>query len=402
MRLPCDPSHKALHPRSLAFHQRHPLAWPARRGPAHAGHARRPRCADGRRAPRRAQVARDDRIKKRMSIRYADISGPLGVPDVPALVPTPGAPRATGVHARMPSELGDDEAYRCACSTTRISTRMSVSASRRVQWDGSLSKTAVLKAKLANSTEAELQSLQSSLRIAKTDCDSAALSSCTLARRSACSRTRCLSSRRGWPRGRRCPRSSTSTTLLPLSVRPRPAPTYPPPACPRIPAPRADTTRRPPAQRAQLGRPPARAVRRACSSRRRPSWGVQPARRVLRVREVGLAAGRRAFVPQLRASASSPVSTARPARPADRARRTPPRSRPTTTRASRSRRDASSARRRALLATQRCSCGHGARLRPSPHLATSSSSASAPPLTRCVRDASDPLELVHVLLLQQL
>lgn len=99
----------------------------------------------------------DDKIKKRMSLRYAEISAPTeaSVPDVPS-VPIGLRPGAV----RDPDEL--------------VLERASIREDSKVIDQRLLDKEdfdpdTYLKAKLANSTEAELRSLQSSLRSSKDD-----------------------------------------------------------------------------------------------------------------------------------------------------------------------------------------------------------------------------------------
>ncbi|KAJ7269384.1 hypothetical protein B0H12DRAFT_36009 [Mycena haematopus] len=107
------------------------------------------------RDPRKSRV--DDKIKKRMSMRYADISGPtdLNVPPIPAM---PGLPRATA--GREQDEVVMD---RNAGREDR-----GVDDKKLLDKDD-FDPDAFLKTKLANSTESELKSLQSSLRNAKDD-----------------------------------------------------------------------------------------------------------------------------------------------------------------------------------------------------------------------------------------
>ncbi|KZS93050.1 hypothetical protein SISNIDRAFT_550064 [Sistotremastrum niveocremeum HHB9708] len=96
----------------------------------------------------------DDKIKKRMSMRYADISAPTGatIPDVPALPAGPGVLlRNDGQRALTESPTPEDPYV--------IDTEML----QREDFDPE----AYLKVKLSNSTEAELRSLQSSLESRK-------------------------------------------------------------------------------------------------------------------------------------------------------------------------------------------------------------------------------------------
>ncbi|KIK35279.1 hypothetical protein CY34DRAFT_96392 [Suillus luteus UH-Slu-Lm8-n1] len=99
----------------------------------------------------------DDKIKKRMSLRYAEISAPTeaSVPDVPT-VPIGLRPGAV----RDPDEL----------VLERANIREDPKAiDQRLLDKEDFDPDAYLKAKLANSTEAELRSLQSSLRSSKDD-----------------------------------------------------------------------------------------------------------------------------------------------------------------------------------------------------------------------------------------
>jgi hypothetical protein len=99
----------------------------------------------------------DDKIKKRMSLRYAEISAPTeaSVPDVPS-VPIGLRPGAV----RDPDEL----------VLERASIREDPKAiDQRLLDKEDFDPDTYLKAKLANSTEAELRSLQSSLRSSKDD-----------------------------------------------------------------------------------------------------------------------------------------------------------------------------------------------------------------------------------------
>ncbi|KIJ66466.1 hypothetical protein HYDPIDRAFT_86728 [Hydnomerulius pinastri MD-312] len=99
----------------------------------------------------------DDKMKKRMSLRYAEISAPTEA-SVPA-VPTIPLGLRPGV-ARDPDEIVLDSAQ--VKEDPRI-------ADQRLLDKEDFDPDAYLKAKLANSTEAELKSLQSSLRSSKDD-----------------------------------------------------------------------------------------------------------------------------------------------------------------------------------------------------------------------------------------
>ncbi|KAJ7665460.1 nuclear mRNA splicing protein [Mycena polygramma] len=110
-----------------------------------------------RRDPRKSRV--DDKIKKRMSMRYADISSPtdLNVPPIPAM---PGLP--SGAAGREQDEVVMDR------NAGRGDRAGGVDDKKLLDKDD-FDPDAFLKIKLANSTESELKSLQSSLRNAKDD-----------------------------------------------------------------------------------------------------------------------------------------------------------------------------------------------------------------------------------------
>ncbi|KAF9245627.1 hypothetical protein BU15DRAFT_85358 [Melanogaster broomeanus] len=99
----------------------------------------------------------DDKMKKRMSLRYAEISAPTEA-SVPA-VPTLPLGLRPGV-ARDPDEIVLD--------STQVKEDPRA-ADQRLLDKENFDPDVYLKAKLANSTEAELKSLQSSLRSAKDD-----------------------------------------------------------------------------------------------------------------------------------------------------------------------------------------------------------------------------------------
>ncbi|KAF9072723.1 hypothetical protein BDP27DRAFT_1319865 [Rhodocollybia butyracea] len=119
-------------------------------------HGQRPRARDA----GRSRV--DDKIKKRMSTRYADISSPteLNVPRVPTL-PTGGI--------RTGGEQDDSTQGRDDDLVTSQKTADAVAEEKRLLDDKNFDPDFYLKKKLANSTEAELKSLQSSLRSSKDD-----------------------------------------------------------------------------------------------------------------------------------------------------------------------------------------------------------------------------------------
>ncbi|TDL19395.1 hypothetical protein BD410DRAFT_774042 [Rickenella mellea] len=104
-------------------------------------------------SPRKSRV--DDRIKKRMSMRYADISAPTDV-SVPAL---PSMPMPIGVRGNSKDEevVKEREVVKEDPRAVDI----------RILDKETFDPDAYIKVKLANSTEAEIKSLQSSLRDAK-------------------------------------------------------------------------------------------------------------------------------------------------------------------------------------------------------------------------------------------
>lgn len=96
----------------------------------------------------------DDKIKKRMSMRYAEISSPLdGIPAMPSLMGTYSDARQEGAYG---DEIKPDDAKVAAEDKKTLSA-------------DDFDPDAFLKTKLANSTEAELRSLQSALHNAKND-----------------------------------------------------------------------------------------------------------------------------------------------------------------------------------------------------------------------------------------
>ncbi|KAH7916378.1 hypothetical protein BJ138DRAFT_995706 [Hygrophoropsis aurantiaca] len=99
----------------------------------------------------------DDKIKKRMSLRYAEISAPTeaAVPAVPT-IPIGLRPGA----ARDPDELVQN--------SEQVKEDYKLADQKLLDADN-FDPDVYLKAKLANSTEAELKSLQSSLRSSKDD-----------------------------------------------------------------------------------------------------------------------------------------------------------------------------------------------------------------------------------------
>ncbi|EEB91704.1 hypothetical protein MPER_09900 [Moniliophthora perniciosa FA553] len=127
-----------------------------------AGPTPRPRASDS----RKSRV--DDKIKKRMSMRYADISSPteLNVPPMPTI----GVGMGMGARKAVPRER-DEELVKVYEDTEDKDTREKVSSEddKKILDKQDFDPDAYLKSKLANSTEAEIKSLQSSLRSAKDD-----------------------------------------------------------------------------------------------------------------------------------------------------------------------------------------------------------------------------------------
>ncbi|KAF9027139.1 hypothetical protein BDZ89DRAFT_1092282 [Hymenopellis radicata] len=98
----------------------------------------------------------DDRIKKRMSMRYADISGPVDVPPMPPM-PT------MALGGVQEEEAVYDERSR------REDPAVTTEDDKKLLDKDDFDPDAYLRMKMANSTEAEVKSLQSSLRGAKED-----------------------------------------------------------------------------------------------------------------------------------------------------------------------------------------------------------------------------------------
>ncbi|EKM61512.1 uncharacterized protein PHACADRAFT_135232 [Phanerochaete carnosa HHB-10118-sp] len=106
------------------------------------------------RASERKSTRVDDKIKKRMSMRYADISSPTGV-SVPAVPALPLALR--------PGYKGQD----IVIPQTDEPREDTKEVEKRLLDQDEFDPDAYLKLKMANSTEAELRSLQSSLQASK-------------------------------------------------------------------------------------------------------------------------------------------------------------------------------------------------------------------------------------------
>ncbi|KAF9453876.1 hypothetical protein P691DRAFT_718920 [Macrolepiota fuliginosa MF-IS2] len=102
----------------------------------------------------------DDKIKKRMSMRYADISSPTELIPVPAV---PSLPITTSPQ-RLREPLREDEDLR-----DRSSRPQDTTDDKKLLSSEDFDADAFIKRKLANSTEAELKSLQSALHDAKND-----------------------------------------------------------------------------------------------------------------------------------------------------------------------------------------------------------------------------------------
>ncbi|KIK70441.1 hypothetical protein GYMLUDRAFT_89474 [Collybiopsis luxurians FD-317 M1] len=117
--------------------------------------------------PRRRDTGRsrvDDKIKKRMSTRYADISSPteLNIPRVPTL--PADAARARGIGGDQDESVRDRDDL-----VTSQKAADAAAEEKKLLDDKNFDPDVYLKKKLANSTEAELKSLQSSLRSSKDD-----------------------------------------------------------------------------------------------------------------------------------------------------------------------------------------------------------------------------------------
>ncbi|KAF9566937.1 hypothetical protein CPC08DRAFT_719598 [Agrocybe pediades] len=107
----------------------------------------------------------DDKIKKRMSTRYADISSPTqltGVPAMPSLMGLiPAGPNSSTTGREGEEDVRDRTAAR--------DDARAASDDKKLLNADDFDPAAYLKLKLANSTEAELKSLQSSLRNAASE-----------------------------------------------------------------------------------------------------------------------------------------------------------------------------------------------------------------------------------------
>ncbi|KAF9266928.1 hypothetical protein L218DRAFT_921708 [Marasmius fiardii PR-910] len=109
----------------------------------------------------------DDKIKKRMSMRYADISGPtdLNVPAMPTIGAGIGAIRVSPRGKEKDEELVDIDER----GNGQGKGKMSLEDDKKLLDKSDFDPDSFLKSKLANSTEAEIKSLQSSLREVKED-----------------------------------------------------------------------------------------------------------------------------------------------------------------------------------------------------------------------------------------
>ncbi|VDB87561.1 unnamed protein product [Peniophora sp. CBMAI 1063] len=112
----------------------------------------------------------DDRIKKRLSTRYADISGPTSLSGAPAVPSLPAALRPGGSGLGLgfsgSARDNDESAAPVVARPTKEELR---EAENKLLDSDEFDADAFMKAKLANSTEAELKSLQSSLQGSKDD-----------------------------------------------------------------------------------------------------------------------------------------------------------------------------------------------------------------------------------------
>ncbi|KAI0686819.1 hypothetical protein BC835DRAFT_1420137 [Cytidiella melzeri] len=123
--------------------------------------AQKPKQPDGLNLSARRATRVDDKIKKRMSMRYADISSPTSalipaVPTVPLSLKPGGTTRRDAGNA-----LFGREGERKTQEETREEQK---EADLRMLDQDKFDPDAFLKSKMANSTEAELRTLQSSLR----------------------------------------------------------------------------------------------------------------------------------------------------------------------------------------------------------------------------------------------
>ncbi|KIM88914.1 hypothetical protein PILCRDRAFT_3077 [Piloderma croceum F 1598] len=108
----------------------------------------------------------DDRIKKRMSMRYADISGPTNA-SVPPMPTMPMSLRPGVIDVVKEEVQSDDGASKKEKEKEKYEDPRI--ADRKMLDKEDFDPDAYLKLKLANSTESELRSLQSSLRSSKDD-----------------------------------------------------------------------------------------------------------------------------------------------------------------------------------------------------------------------------------------
>ncbi|KAF9532123.1 hypothetical protein CPB83DRAFT_58809 [Crepidotus variabilis] len=110
----------------------------------------------------------DDKIKKRMSTRYADISSPTELTGIPAMPTMMGLIPIGGSGGPTPREGDEDLRDR---TDTREEARAAVDDKKLLSAED-FDPAAFLKVKLASSTEAELKTLESSLRGAAQDTSS--------------------------------------------------------------------------------------------------------------------------------------------------------------------------------------------------------------------------------------
>ncbi|PPQ99518.1 hypothetical protein CVT24_005308 [Panaeolus cyanescens] len=113
----------------------------------------------------RGKKSIDDKIKKRMSMRYADISSPTQLDGAPPIPSMAGLIPAGQQSATAMRDTDEDVRDRTA---TRDDPK-AVADDRKMLNAEDFDPAAYLKLKLANSTESELKSLQSSLRNAISD-----------------------------------------------------------------------------------------------------------------------------------------------------------------------------------------------------------------------------------------
>ncbi|GJJ11884.1 hypothetical protein Clacol_006122 [Clathrus columnatus] len=100
----------------------------------------------------------EDRIKQRMSMRYADISAPTdlqAIPDIPAL--------PINFRTNIPGSIREEDEFGIQKEPQAKDPRRDLKSMEQDDFDPEI----YLKSKLANSTEAELKALESSLKTSK-------------------------------------------------------------------------------------------------------------------------------------------------------------------------------------------------------------------------------------------